>query len=469
MLARRTGVTRAQEELDRSTLALADLEAGASDAYDTALTRWLAIGGHDFDARLPDIAADVGLGADLLDRPSAVLSGGEAARMSLAAVLLTQVDVVLLDEPSNNLDPDGLVRLESFITAERAGGTVLVSHDRVLLERVVTDVIELHEHHRTASTYGGGWAGYVGKQATRRQHAEEDHEQYQAQRDRLRRRAQTQRQWATRGAARARKRPSDGDKFIRHHQIEQSEKQAGKAGATEEAIRRLDPVEKPWEGWELRYAMAGAPRSGDDVIELADAVAHRGDFTLGPIDILISWGERIALVGPNGTGKSTLLAMMLGALPLDEGRRRMGPSVVVGELDQRRLGLDPGRPIADAFAAACDLPPSESRSVLAKFGLEAEHVRRSSATLSPGERTRAQLAEFAVQGVNLLVLDEPTNHLDLRAIEQLELALAGYTGTLILVTHDRAMLQTVEVTDTIVLPPTFGALRGGNDPGGRVP
>ena len=197
--------------------------------------------------------------------------------------------------------------------------------------------------------------------------------------------------------------------------------------------------------------MATATRSGDDVVELTGALTHRGDFTLGPIDLLVSWGERIALVGPNGSGKTTLLGMLLGSIDLDAGSRRIGPSVVVGELDQRRLALDSSRPMADTFAERCNLPKSESRSVLAKFGLTADHVRRRSTTLSPGERTRAQLAEFAVRGVNLLVLDEPTNHLDLPAIEQLEQALSGYDGTLILVTHDRAMLDAVTLTRTIEL------------------
>ena len=374
--------------------------------------------------------------------------------MSLAAVLLTRVDVLLLDEPSNNLDLDGLARLERFLRTERASGTVLVSHDRVLLDRVVTDVLELHEHHRSAATYGGGWSAFQREKATDRRNAETAYDRYRSERSRLHDRAQTQHEWSDRGVAEAKKNSSDGDKHIRNRRIAQSEKRAAKARATEQAMARLEPVEKPWEGWDLRYAMATAARSGDDVAELVGATASPGDFSLGPVDLLLSAGERLALVGPNGSGKTTLLGMILGTVALRTGRRRLGPSVVVGQLDQRRLGLDTNRSVAEAFARRCELTAPEARSVLAKFGLSAGHVRRGSDTLSPGERTRAQLAEFAVRGVNLLVLDEPTNHLDLPAIEQLEQALVGYDGTLLLVTHDRAMLDSVTVTLTIRLPLT---------------
>ena len=225
-LARRTGTSRARAELDRSTAALAAGEDAAADRYDAALGHWMAVGGHDFDDRVLSTIHDVGLAATHLSRPSAVLSGGEAARVSLAAILLTRVDVLLLDEPSNNLDLDGLALLEAFIGTRRSGGTVLVSHDRVLLDRVVTDVLELHEQQRTATAFGGGWAGYLDEKATRHRHAEEEFEQYETRRTQLQRRAQAQREWSMRGVARAKKSPIDGDKFVRHRNIEQAEKQA---------------------------------------------------------------------------------------------------------------------------------------------------------------------------------------------------------------------------------------------------
>jgi ATPase subunit of ABC transporter with duplicated ATPase domains len=183
------------------------------------------------------------------------------------------------------------------------------------------------------------------------------------------------------------------------------------------------------------------------VASLRDAVVRRGDFTLGPVTLQIDWADRVAITGANGSGKSTLLAALLGRLTLAEGTARLGSGVVVGEVDQAR-GLFLGdEPLMTAFGAAVpEQSDADVRTLLAKFGLRAAHVLRPAGTLSPGERTRAALALLQARGVNLLVLDEPTNHLDLPAIEQLESALAGYPGTLLLVTHDRRMLEAVETT-----------------------
>jgi ATPase subunit of ABC transporter with duplicated ATPase domains len=191
--------------------------------------------------------------------------------------------------------------------------------------------------------------------------------------------------------------------------------------------------------------IAAAPRAGAVVTALRNAVVRRGGFTLGPVNLQVDWADRVAITGANGSGKSTLLAALLGRLPLDEGHASLGPGVVVGEVDQAR-GLFVGdQPLLDAFGALVpETTPAEVRTLLAKFGLRAAHVLRPTGTLSPGERTRAALALLQARGVNLLVLDEPTNHLDLPAIEQLESALASYPGTLLLVTHDRRMLDAVQ-------------------------
>jgi ATPase subunit of ABC transporter with duplicated ATPase domains len=178
---------------------------------------------------------------------------------------------------------------------------------------------------------------------------------------------------------------------------------------------------------------------------------ERGSFSMGPLDLEIDWGERVALTGANGTGKSTLLGALLGRLPLAAGDRWWGPSVVVGELGQDRGAMGGDHDLVRTVVDRCRLTQAEARSLLAKFGLGADHVTRPARSLSPGERTRAELAMFQARGVNFVVLDEPTNHLDLPAIEQLESALAGFDGTLLLVSHDRQLLETVEVTRTIEL------------------
>jgi ATPase subunit of ABC transporter with duplicated ATPase domains len=244
------------------------------------------------------------------------------------------------------------------------------------------------------------------------------------------------------------KRSGEKDKFIRHFRTQSSEHVARKARATEKELERLDAraVEKPWEGWKLRMEVASAARSGDVVARLVGAVVERGDFVLGPVDLEIRYGERVAILGSNGSGKTTLLLALLGELPLRAGEHRIGPAVVVGRMDQARDRFSGAGALLDAFQRVTGAEQSACRSTLAKFGLGAEHVLRPVATLSPGERTRAVLALFTVSGVNCLVLDEPTNHLDLPAIEQLERALESFPGTVLLVTHDRALLDAVRTT-----------------------
>ncbi|WP_310719870.1 ABC-F family ATP-binding cassette domain-containing protein [Streptomyces lydicus] len=447
-LARRTGVSDAQRALDDATQALVEEQPGADDAYATALERWLALGAADLDERAEETAAQLGLSIGL-DQPMTALSGGQAARASLASLLLSRYDIFLLDEPTNDLDLDGLQRLESFVTGLRAG-TVLVSHDREFLTRTVTRVVELDLAQQQVNSYGGGYASYLEERERARRHAREQYEEYADTRAALETRAHTQRNWMEKGVKNARRKATDNDKIGRKGRVEATEKQAAKAKQTQRLIERMEVVEEPRKEWELRMEIAAAPRAGAVVATLRGAGVRRGDFTFGPVDLQIDWADRVAITGPNGSGKSTLLAALLGRLPLDAGQATLGPGVVVGEVDQAR-GLFLGdEPLMDAFRASVpDLSPADVRTLLAKFGLKAAHVLRPARTLSPGERTRAGLALLQGRGVNLLVLDEPTNHLDLPAIEQLESALASYRGTLLLVTHDRRMLKAVHTTRRI--------------------
>ncbi|MBX4174469.1 ABC-F family ATP-binding cassette domain-containing protein [Streptomyces geysiriensis] len=444
-LARRTGVIEAQRAMDEATQALVDAAPGADDAYATSLERWLALGGADLDERAEETADALGLTVGL-DQPMTSLSGGQAARAGLASLLLSRYDVFLLDEPTNDLDLDGLERLERFVTGLRAG-TVVVSHDREFLTRTVTKVLELDLAQRRINLYGGGYQGYLEEREVARRHARDEYEEYADKRAALQDRAQMQRGWMDKGVKNARRKAGDNDKIGRKFRSEASEKQAAKARQTQRMIERLEVVEEPRKEWELRMEIASAPRSGAVVATLRDAEVRRGDFVLGPVSLQIDWADRVAVTGANGAGKSTLLGALLGRVPLDAGHASLGSGVLLGEVDQARELFHGPEPLLDAFRAAVpDTEPADVRTLLAKFGLKADHVMRPASTLSPGERTRAALALLQGRGVNLLVLDEPTNHLDLPAIEQLESALDAYEGTLLLVTHDRRMLDAVRVT-----------------------
>ena len=447
-LARRTGVVDASDELERATVTVAT----DHDRYDRALQRWLSLGGANLDTRIGPVWSSLGLDERFLDQEMMSLSGGQAARASLGAILLSQFDVFLLDEPTNDLDFDGLERLEDFLDG-LTGAAAIVSHDRAFLERTITTVLELDENSHCGRLFDGGWLAYLDERATARRHAEVAYDEYRDKRRTLEDRARAQRQWAVQGVRKEKKDPKDNDKAQRDFRLNRTEKQAAKVRVTEKALDRLDEIDKPWEGWQLQLSIASAPRSGAVVARLDQAVVRRGDFVLGPLDVEIGWAERVAILGPNGSGKTTLLGALLGRIPLESGTQWLGPGVAVGEIDQARASLTTDSSVLDAFVRASGMDrQQDARSLLAKFGLGPGHVRRRTTSLSPGERTRAVLALLMARGTNCLVLDEPTNHLDLTAIEQLEQALDTFDGTLLLVTHDRRLLDAVRVDRTITLP-----------------
>ena len=443
-IARRTGCAQATAEMESTAEALGSGAPGADDAYALAFDRWMASGAADLDDRLPAVLADLGLETG----PEAAmtgLSGGQAARVALAALLLSRFDVVLLDEPTNDLDLEGLAKLEDFVTGLR-GGVVLVSHDREFLARCVTTVVELDLAQNAVAVYDGGYDAFLEERAVARRHAREKYEEFAATKADLVSRARTQREWSSQGVRNAMKKTPDNDKIRRAASTESSEKQAQKVRQMESRISRLDVVEEPRKEWQLQFSIGKAPRSSSVVATLRDAVVRQGGFTLGPVNLQLNAGERIGITGPNGAGKSTLLRLLLGGVEPDSGSAAMGASVAIGEIDQARGLLGGNLTLADAVEAVLvDLNPAEVRTLLAKFGLKADHTSRTVESLSPGERTRAALALLQARGVNLLVLDEPTNHLDLPAIEQLEEALESYEGALLLVTHDRRLLENVRL------------------------
>ncbi|TDK25365.1 ABC-F family ATP-binding cassette domain-containing protein [Arthrobacter crusticola] len=443
-LARRTGATAATAAMEQAAEALGSGTRLAEDTYAAALDHWLASGAADLEERIPPVLADLAVGV-APDALMTSLSGGQLARVALAALLLSRFDLVLLDEPTNDLDLDGLARLESFIQNLR-GGVVLVSHDREFLARCVTTVVELDLAQHKVAVYDGGYDAFLEERAVARRHAREAYEEFADRKSDLLARARTQREWSSQGVRNAMKKNPDNDKIRRRASMESSEKQAQKVRQMESRIARLDEVEEPRKEWQLQFSIGAAPRSSSVAATLNQATVRRGAFMLGPVSLQVNGGERIGITGPNGAGKSTLLRLLLGHEAPAEGTAALGASVAVGEIDQARRLLDEESPLGDAFERLMpQLSQAEVRTLLAKFGLKADQTGARVGSLSPGERTRAALALLQARGVNLLVLDEPTNHLDLPAIEQLESALEGYTGALLLVSHDRRLLENVRL------------------------
>ncbi|MDT5112405.1 MAG: hypothetical protein QOE20_4295 [Mycobacterium sp.] len=464
-VARRAGCTEATQAMEAAAAALADPgqsppELDPADAYSAALDRWLASGAADLDERLPAVLADLGLdigGQERSDpgrRSAAVrqestlmtaLSGGQAARVGLAALMVSRFDIVLLDEPTNDLDLDGLARLENFVH-ELRGGVVLVSHDREFLARSVTRVLELDLAQNTTTVFGGGYESYLEEREVGRRHKREQYDEFAEKKADLVARARTQREWSSQGVRNAMRKAPDNDKIRRRAASESSEKQAQKVRQMESRIARLEEVVEPRKEWTLEFTVGAAPRSSSVVATLDNAVVRQGEFVLGPVSLQVDAGERIGITGPNGAGKSTLLRLLLGRQQPDDGRASLGANVAIGEIDQARADFTGSGRLVDRFEQRVpSWTTADVRTLLAKFGLRADHVERAVDELSPGERTRAGLALLQARGTNVLVLDEPTNHLDLAAIEQLEQALETYDGALLLVTHDRRMLQNVRL------------------------
>ena len=442
LLARRAGISDAEVELEEASHALA-CGGDAAGRYALALEHVVALGVHDFEARARATCADLGLRVDV-DREPTGLSGGERARVALASILLSRYDVLLLDEPTNDLDFEGLERLERFLTGYR-GALVIVSHDRELLDRTVDNVAAIDPATRGVRLWAGGWSDYEAARAAEHASAVEAYDRAKERRKQLTELVSTRRSEArAKGAGLGDK--TGGQDRRATHALSTKVRQA------QRLLDRNELPERPHQAWELRLSLAAAPRPGDLVLTLAGAAAERGSFRLGPVDLDLAPGERVSLVGPNGAGKSTLVAMVTGELQLTAGRRLVGSRTVIGSIGQERDAFGGEEALLDRFRARTGLPPVSGRTLLAKFGLGSEHVLRPCSSLSPGERTRAHLAELQAQGVNLLVLDEPTNHLDVEAVEQLEEALAGYEGTIVVVSHDRRFLEQISPTSEIRLP-----------------
>ena len=361
------------------------------------------------------------------------VSGGEAARRALGEVLRAEPDVLLLDEPTNNLDFDGLRWLERSLLRSQAG-IVLVSHDRAFLDRLVTRVVEFEGETRRVREYPGNWSDYAAARERARAEHERAYGEYVEERDRYTQLLSKRRSEARAGGAQADRR---GTNALR-----------GKVAQAKHHLASLEEVDKPWTPWDLQLTFADAPRAGE-IVSLRGVVVERGDFRVGPVDLELRYGDRVALVGANGKGKTTLLGALTSGHSIVAGTRTVGTGAVFGELEQGRdrfTGV-----LLDDFVDASGLQQAEARTLLAKFALGADDVLRTGPSLSPGERTRAALALFAARGVNCLILDEPTNHLDLEAIEELERALASYDGALLVVSHDRRFLEVLDVERTIEL------------------
>jgi len=383
-------------------------------------TRFEAAGGYAVGHRIEAGLHGLGFTDEQMSLETRALSGGQLSRLGLARLLLEAPDLLLLDEPTNHLDIDGRRWLERFLGEEYRGAVLLVSHDRWLLDRVVTRIVEVER--ATVREYPGNYQKY---HDLREQRLVTEHRTYEKQLDRIRRE----------------------EEFIRRYKAGQRSKQAKGRESRLDRYKRDELVERPAHLDVMRLNLPGAARSGDMVIDGREVSKRYGD-TVHALSVSVGRGDRVGIIGPNGVGKTTLVRCLLGELALDTGTVRLGSRLNPGHYRQRQDDVDLTLPVwrylqgvigsLDGRAAASE---QQARDLAGAFLFSGDQQDKPLSDLSGGERSRAVLAGLVAGAHNLLVLDEPTNHLDIPSAERLEEALSEYDGTLILVTHDRALLE----------------------------
>ncbi len=386
---------------------------GLLDAYGQAQAAFEVAGGYDYETRIRQVLGGLGFNEDQHEKPLAHLSGGERTRALLAQLILQETDVLLLDEPTNHLDLEAVEWLEETLLHWR-GGLVVVAHDRYFLDKVANRIWDMNFGRLEA--YRGNYSSFRVQKEMRL--------------DRQRIEWESQQEFIEKT-----------EEFIRRNLAGQRTKEAQGRRTRLERFLRDEALDRPQDQQQIRLGLTTQIRSGDLVLATKNLAVGYDRPLFYAEDTEIRRGDRVALIGPNGAGKTTLLKTILGDLSPLQGKVRFGASVEVAYLAQAQAGLDPDETVLDAILDVRNLPLAQARNFLGQFLFRGDDVFRTIGTLSGGQRSRVALARMTLQGANLLLLDEPTNHLDLDTQEILEQVLGQFPGTILLVTHDRWLVQ----------------------------
>jgi ATP-binding cassette subfamily F protein 3 len=390
----------------------------ALDAQQALLDEYDSLGGDSYPDRVKELLLGLGMASEDFDKPVGVLSGGQKKLLGLARLLLLQPSVLLLDEPDNHLDLKGKVFLERLIQTY-PGAVVIVSHDRYLLDAVVTDITELEDGRLT--TFKGDYSTYIVDKEAR---LARQQEQYQIQQREIARLEAMRKRYAIWG------------------QVYDNEKFAQRAKTIEKRIQRIDRIDRPvLERRRMALELNGW-RGSNKVLELQVVNKSFGDRQLlQGVDLLLRHGDRVGLIGPNGSGKSVLFRLLLGMDMPDAGEIILGPSVKPGYYAQEHETLDFAQTLIETVRRASPMSESNAVAFLLRYLFTYQQITQKVGDLSGGERSRLQLALLVLSGANLLLLDEPTNNLDIASAEVLEDALADFVGSVFVISHDRYFLD----------------------------
>ncbi|GAB4574620.1 MAG: ABC-F family ATP-binding cassette domain-containing protein [Anaerolineae bacterium] len=423
-------------ELERQMAANPD-DPALIDTYGNLQHRYEHAGGFEYGHRIKMVLTGLGFTEDEYVRPLSKLSGGERTRALLGRLLLEAPDLLVLDEPTNHLDIDAVEWLEGFLKSF-SGAVLIVSHDRYFMDRVITTIWELA--FGRLEVYRGNYSHYA---IQREERHERLRKEYEAQQERI----EKEMEYIRRNMGRQRTSQAKGK--IKKLETMVLGKARGDLNRLEAALRGELPAQgsgllnAPRQEQHMRMRLEAALRSGDKVLMTYDlGVGYPdGDLLFTVPDITLYRGEVAALIGPNGVGKTTFLKTVLGKLPPKQGGARLGASVQVGYFAQAHEELNPNNSILDEIFLVRQMPMSQARSYLATYLFTGDDVLRPIGTLSGGERGRVALAKLALSGANFLLLDEPTNHLDIASQEILEEVLQHFNGTILMVSHDRYLID----------------------------
>ena len=408
-----------EEEMAALAGRMADGESDPAilSRYDKLTAAFQAGGGYETDTNKNKVCNGLSISQAMREQPFDKLSGGEKTRVNLCRLILEDTDILLLDEPTNHLDLRATEWLEEYL--EKFKGTVLtVSHDRYFLDKVVDRVIEIQ--NGKAEFYSGNYSFYAVEKERRYEEKLKQYEKEQAKIQQLEKAAEQLRIWAYSG----------NDKVFK------------RAQSMEKRIERMRVTDRPKKERKMEVRFGEREFRGDEVLTIKNLKKSFGERTLfSDVNLEVAGGERIALLGDNGTGKSTLIKILMGEEEPDSGKLRLGPTVKIGYLPQIIHFSHPERSLVDTMIYDLDCTAQTARNRLASFKFRGEDVFKSVSTLSGGEQSRLRLCMLMDSQINLLILDEPTNHLDIQSREWIEEAVEEYEGNLLFVSHDRYFID----------------------------
>lgn len=430
-----SGIALLEKEMEKLS---ANLENElAANRYGKLCGEFQRVNGYSFEHRAQTILAGFGISESEFLKSLNELSSGQKSKVALTGILLRGVDLLLLDEPTNNLDLPALLWLENFL-CDSSAMCLIISHDRKFLDRVVNKIFELDWNSRTLTINNGTYSDYLIAKEKERERTKQRYEAQQEEIDRIKTMAKEKRAEAEQGSHWI---GTDNDKFLRGFKRDRAGKSSQIAKSLEKRIDQMEQIEKPFEKDALKIDLTANKANGTTDISIMEVVAgYPNSFKIGPISLEIRYGQRIAILGLNGSGKSTLAKTITGQLAPLSGNVKIGSGVQFGFLSQEHENLPRNQAPINFLIDRTKLGESKSYSQLAKFGINEIQARKPISDLSPGNRARLLLAFFSAISVNTLILDEPTNHLDMEAVEALEEVLEGYSGTILLISHDRYFL-----------------------------